>query len=183
MTSTCIHRNLLWTLSRFAIAVGCFFLICVAEARTDKRLLSVLVIDGINNHDWETGTRAVKAILIATGRFTVEVSTTPPKGAPKEAWDSWRPQFSKYNVVLVNFNGGHKDDGVRWPTEVEQSLERYLRDGGGLIVLHAANNAFLHWTAWNEIIGLGWRDKNFGPGLMIADGKVVTIPRGSGMNP
>ena len=40
-----------------------------------KPPLSVLIIDGINNHDWEAGTRAVKAILSSTGRFTVEVST------------------------------------------------------------------------------------------------------------
>jgi len=85
--------------------------------------------------------------------------------------------------VLVNFNGGHKDDGIRWPAEVEQSLEKYVSAGGGLIVLHAANNAFLHWAAWNEMIGLGWRDKDFGPGLIVVDGKVVTIPPGSGMNP
>lgn len=146
--------------------------------------MSVLIIDGINNHDWEAGTRAAQAILTKTGRFTVEISTTPPRGAPREAWHNWRPQFSKYDAVLINFNGGHKDDGIHWPEEVEQSLERYLRSGGGLIILHAANNAFLHWTAYNEMIGLGWRDKSFGPGLAIDEkGKVVTIPRGTGLNP
>jgi hypothetical protein len=149
-----------------------------------KPPLSVLIIDGINNHDWEAGTRAVKAILGSTGRFTVEVSTTPPREAPKEAWISWRPEFSQYDAVLINFNGGHKDDGIRWPPEIEQSLEKYVRAGGGLIILHAANNAFLHWSAYNEMIGLGWRDKDFGPGLAVAqDGKVVKIPQGSGLNP
>ena len=144
----------------------------------------MLIVDGINNHDWEAGTRAVTEILTKTDRFTIDVSTTPPQGAPKEAWNTWRPQFSKYDAVLINFNGGHKDDGIRWPEEVEHSLERYVRSGGGLIILHAANNAFLHWTAYNEMIGLGWRDKTFGPGLAIDDnGKVVTIPRGSGLNP
>jgi type 1 glutamine amidotransferase len=155
---------------------------CSAQSRPDK--LSILIVDGINNHDWETGTRALKTILTATGRFTVDVSTTPPRQAPKEAWDGWRPQFSRYQAVLINFNGGHLDDGVRWPSEVERALESYVRSGGGLIVFHAANNAFLHWPAYNEMIGLGWRNKDFGPGLTITDdGKVTAIPKGSGLNP
>src|SRR5204863_2410543 len=38
-------------------------------------------------------------------------------------------------------------------------------------------------VTWNEMIGLGWRDKTFGPALTIVNGKVVTIALGSGMNP
>jgi len=170
-------------LLRLIVVLGAVFLIGAAGGGLGKGRLSVLIVDGINNHDWQAGTRAAKAILAATGRFTVEVSTTPAREAPKEAWNRWRPQFAGYSAILVNFNGGHKDDGVRWPTEVEQSLEQYVRAGGGLIVLHAANNAFLNWAAWNEMIGLGWRDKDFGPGLVVADGKVVIVPRGSGLNP
>ncbi|HZS03250.1 MAG TPA: ThuA domain-containing protein [Blastocatellia bacterium] len=171
-------------LLRLMITLAFIPLICGAEGKPQKQRLSVLIVDGINNHDWEAGTRAVSSILAATGRFNVEVSTTPPREAPKEAWDKWRPQFSRYDAVLVNFNGGHKDDGIRWPAEVEQSLERYVASGGGLIILHAANNAFLHWAAWNEMIGLGWRDRSFGPGLVVDDnGKAVTIPQGGGLNP
>jgi trehalose utilization protein len=146
--------------------------------------LKILIVDGMNNHDWQYSTGAVRKILAATGRFTVDVSTTPTREDPKESWDQWRPDFQQYNAVFVNFNGGHKDDGIRWPTAVEQSLERYVRGGGGLIVFHAANNAFLHWEAFNDMIGLGWRYKGFGPGLAVADdGKILTIPLGNGMNP
>ncbi|MCU1260303.1 MAG: hypothetical protein JWO80_3188 [Bryobacterales bacterium] len=136
--------------------------------------LPVLIVDGMNNHDWQAGTRGVKAILLATGRFTVDVNSAPGQGV----------EFSKYRAVIVNFNGGHKEDGVRWPRAVEQSLDVYVRGGGGLIVLHAANNAFLKWPEWNQMIGLGWRDKSFGPGIVISDdGQVVTVPAGSGLNP
>jgi uncharacterized protein len=147
------------------IIVLLVLVLCLGSERPTQKRLAVLIVDGINNHDWEAGTRAAKAILAATGRFTVDVSTT------------------KYQAVLVNFNGGHKEDGIRWPTAVEQALEQYVRAGGGLIVLHAANNAFLQWAAWNEMIGLGWRDKSFGPGLVVVDGKVATIARGTGLNP
>ena len=156
----------------------------MAVAVPAKQKLSILIIDGVNNHDWQVGTSAIREILNATGRFTVDVSTTPTSEAPQEAWAAWRPDFSKYHAVIINFNGGHRESDLRWPTEVEQSLERYVQAGGGLVAFHAANNAFLNWRAYNEMIGLGWRDKSFGPGLAVADhGKVIIIPQGSGLNP
>ncbi len=146
--------------------------------------LAVLIIDGINNHDWQAGTRAIKSILEGTGRFNVDVSTTPPADAPSSAWDGWRPEFSNYKVVVSNFNGGHLPNGIRWPRSVETSLEDYLEKGGGFVSYHAANNAFLQWDNYNEMIGLGWRDKSFGPGLIIdSNERVAVVPAGEGLNP
>ena len=113
-------------------------------------LISVLIVDGINNHDWRAATAAMKSILEATGKFTVAVSTTPPAGAAPEAWDQWRPAFSRYQVIVNNFNGGHLKDGIRWPASVEQDFARYLANGGGMVNFHAANNAFLEWADYNE---------------------------------
>ncbi|MEO8658844.1 MAG: alpha-L-fucosidase [Bryobacteraceae bacterium] len=144
----------------------------------------VLIVDGINNHDWQAGTKGIREILAQTGRFDVTVSTTPPREAPAAAWDSWRPDFSKYKAVIVNFNGGHQEDALRWPAAVEQAFVAYLRTGGGVVIYHAANNAFLKWPEYNEIIGLGWREKSFGPSLIVSpDGKsVVTVPAGQGFD-
>src|SRR5450631_1417740 len=82
--------------------------------------LSALVIDGMNNHDWAAGTRAIQSILEGSGRFTVTVATWPAK-----------PDFSRYDVVISNFNGGHTATGTRWPRDVEQALESYVRAGHG----------------------------------------------------
>jgi len=146
--------------------------------------IRVLIVDGINNHDWQSGTRLMRAILASGGRFSIDVTTSPPKDAPAEDWHRWRPEFNRYQVVINNFNGGHLNDGVRWPEEVERSLEEYVRGGGGLVVFHAANNAFLRWPSYNEMIGLGWRDKTFGEGVAISDdGNAVLIPKGEGTGP
>jgi type 1 glutamine amidotransferase len=135
--------------------------------------LKALVIDGMNNHDWAAGTRALQSILEGSGRFTVTVSTWPAK-----------PDFAGYDVVIDNFNGGHTADGTRWPREVETALESYVKGGGGLVVFHAANNAFLNWPAYNDMIGLGWRDKTFGEGIAIGPGgAVIRIPKGEGLDP
>lgn len=154
-----------------------------AGGRAQPRL-AILIVDGVNNHDWKTATRELRGILGATGRFDVEVSTSPPRDAPPEAWQAWRPRFDRYQAILLNWNGGHLENGLRWPAEVETALVRYVRSGGGLIVFHAANNAFLRWPEYNDMIGLGWRNKEFGTGIVIgADGKIVRIPAGQGRDP
>ena len=42
--------------------------------------LSALIVDGMNNHDWERATRILESILTKSGRFTVDVATSPPAG-------------------------------------------------------------------------------------------------------
>ena len=154
------------------------------QAAPDKTI-SVLIVDGMNNHDWARGTRLLKAILLQSGLFTVDVSTSPTGKAPAEEWAQWKPAFAKYDVVVDNFNGGYNTNtGVHWPRELELSLEDYITNGGGLVNIHAANNSFPHWPAYNEMIGLGWRDKNYGPSLIIdTNGAVVKIPAGLGRAP
>ena len=145
---------------------------------------SVLIVDGMNNHDWERATRILKEILLESGRFTVDVSTSPPASATAEQWQGWKPDFARYDVVVINFNGGHTSKGVHWPKDVEMSLEDYVSKGGGLVSYHAANNSFPDWPAYNRMIGLGWREKGFGPSLVVgSDGKVVEVPKGQGRNP
>ena len=146
--------------------------------------IPVLIIDGVNNHDWQAATEGIREILESTGHFHVDVSTTPPAKEPAEAWSNWHPEFSHYKVVVNNFNGGHTETGLRWPSKVEWALHNYVRNGGGLVNYHAANNAFLQWDDYSEMIGLGWRNKSFGPALILDEKEaVVVVPAGEGMNP
>jgi uncharacterized protein len=146
--------------------------------------LSVLIVDGMNNHDWPRATRIIRHVLASSDRFTVDVSTSPAADASQEAWQQWRPPFANYDVVLSNFNGGHQSTSRHWPREVEKALEDYVRGGGGLVIYHSANNSFPNWAAYNEMIGLGWRGKDFGPGLIVGpDEKLIEIPAGHGRNP
>jgi len=146
---------------------------------------SVLIVDGMNNHDWPRATSILKKVLEDSHSFAfVHVSTSPPGDAPQAAWDAWRPEFAKYDVVVSNFNGGHTAKGAHWPRAVEQSLEDYVRNGGGLVIYHAANNSFPNWPAYNEMIGLGWRPPDFGPSLIVsADERVIEVPKGQGRKP
>jgi type 1 glutamine amidotransferase len=135
----------------------------------------VLIIDGQNNHNWRAMTPPMKSDLERSGRFSVDVATTPAPKVPRSEWDVFRPDFSKYDVVLSNYNG------EPWPAEVRKALEDYVAGGGGLAIIHAANNAFQDWPAYNEMIGLGWRDPSFGDRLTIDEtGAVNRTTKGQG---
>jgi len=158
-------------------------LLAVPALAVDSKL-SLLIVDGKNNHDWPRATKILSGFLESSGQFKVEVSTSPAADAPKEAWDGWQPGFAKYDVVLSNFNGGHKPTSLHWPGKVEKALEEYVKLGGGLVIYHSANNSFPNWPAYNEMIGLGWRSRNFGPTVIVSqDEKVLVIPKGKGRNP
>ena len=133
--------------------------------------LKVLLIDGQNNHDWKSCRPVLKWTLEDCGRFTVALSSTPPSGSSgAAAWPSWRPKFSDYDVLVSNYNG---ED---WPEQVRKDFVAYVRNGGGLVVIHAADNAFPGWPEYNEMIGVGgWggRDEKSGPMVRWRDGKVV----------
>lgn len=139
--------------------------------------LRLLIIDGQNNHDWKAMTPPMKAELEKTGRFSVDVATTPPEKSPNDDWNAFRPDFSKYDVVLSNFNSFTE----YWPAEVQAALAKFVGNGGGLVIIHAANNAFPNWGEWNKMIGLGWRGNDFGDRVTVdADGKPIRTEKGKG---
>lgn len=143
--------------------------------------IKVLIVDGFSNHDWARTTELIRGVLEPTGKFAVSVSTSPPK-AGAEGWDKWAPRFQDFDVVLQNTNdiGG----GPSWPKGVQKAFEEYVEGGGGVFIFHSANNAFPNWPAYNDIIGLGWRNKNQGVALYIddKDQSVVRVPAGEGGN-
>ena len=148
------------------------------EPAPAMRPIRVLIVDGFSNHDWRLTTQLVRGIIEPTGLFTVSVSTAPPTAAAP-GWGAWRPAFRDYDVVIQNCNdyGG----GPAWPREVRADFETFVRGGGGVYIWHSANNAFADWPAYNAMIGLGWRKKDFGPAIAIADdGSLIRIPAGEG---
>lgn len=130
--------------------------------------LKALIVDGQNNHRvWPETTQMMKKYLEETGLFSVDVATTKPQGVDKD----FAPEFAKFDVVVSNYNG------QPWPEATQQAFEKYVAGGGGFVVVHAADNAFPKWEAYNEMIGLGgWggRNEKSGPYVYFKeDGKLV----------
>jgi type 1 glutamine amidotransferase len=62
---------------------------------------------------------------------------------------------------------------------VKADFEKYVREGGGFVSYHAANNAFPEWVEYNRMIGIGgWmgRNEKSGPYWYYRDGKLVSDP-------
>jgi hypothetical protein len=158
-------------------AAGCAARPAAASGVAGK--VRVLVIDGVSNHDWPRRLALLRDILARDGAFDVEVSLTPPDATDAEAWARWRPDFGRYDVVLSAYNDLGGKPG--WPAEVRSAFEAFVHGGGGFYAYHEANNAFAEWPAYNEMIGLGWRDKRSGTALIVnADETLRAVPPGEG---
>jgi type 1 glutamine amidotransferase len=114
--------------------------------------LRALIIDGQNNHNWKDTTPLLKQYLEETGLFDVTVATTPAKGGDMSGF---QPNFPNFDVVVSNYSGDE------WPDETKAAFENFVRDGGGFVTVHAADNSFGKWPAYNEMIGIGgWGGRN-----------------------
>ena len=140
------------------------FLIPASQAAAVRK---ALIVDGQNNHAWKDTTPGLKKLLEDSGLFQVDVATSQPS---RGDMSSFRPNFFGYDVVVSNYNG---ED---WPPETQKAFVEYVRSGGGLVIVHAADNSFPQWKEYNQMIGLGgWgnRDQNWGPYVRFRDGQFV----------
>ena len=170
--------------------------LCAFVVQADP--IRVLIVDGRNNHNWKVTTDSLQATLKATGRFMVDVATAPDSLTPtgpraprsqdaavqerfkaaankfkelvkpasdkgRSEWSAWKPDFAAYDCVVLNYNG------PTWPEETQKSFVDYVRNGGGVLLIHAANNAFSNWDEYNDIIGMGWRKAGYGKVLKVED--------------
>jgi type 1 glutamine amidotransferase len=164
------HRFL--TIFLFGLMLG-----CAAEISPNKSI-NVLIIDGQNNHyEWPKTSHMMQQILLKDERFKVDIYRTKntwmggnlleqypvedgrlhqdleqPKSDP-----SFAPDFSQYDVVISNFGW----NAAPWPKTTKVAFEKFVQEGGGFVVVHAANNSFPKWPEYNLMTGLGgWGNRN-----------------------
>ncbi len=148
-----------------ALQVSFFDTSVFADDHKSLAKIKVLLVDGQNNHDWKRCSPVMIDTLQATGRFEIERAIVT-----KEEIADFNPDFAKYQVILSNYNG------EPWLEETQRSFVQYMKGGGNLVVVHAADNSFPEWKEFNEMIGLGgWKGRNEkdGPYVYWEDGKIV----------
>lgn len=140
--------------------------------------LKAIIIDGQNKYhgDWPKTTQMMKQYLEETGRFNVDIERTKyllqgklakefPLDDGKEyeflkvgkTDPDFAPQWSNYDVVVLNQGFG----AAEWPEETKTAFEKYMSEGGGLVVVHAADNCFPQWKEFNLMTGLGgWGNRS-----------------------
>lgn len=144
----------------------------------DSQKIKVLIVDGQNNHTvWPKATVMMKTYLEQSGLFEVDVyrsklvwrgeteleylkryNTPAHQLVDEPATDTeFAPPFSDYDVVVSNFGYRAAD----WPKSAQTAFETYMSGGGGFVSVHAANNTFPTWEAYNLMTGLGgWGGRN-----------------------
>jgi uncharacterized protein len=129
--------------------------------------LRALLVTGQSNHNWQVSAPALKTMLEDSGMFLVDVAQTP---APGQDMSGFMPQFAAYSVIVLNYAGDP------WPESTQKAFVDYVANGGGVVVVHEANNAFPDWPEFNEITGLGgWgnRNESHGPYVYWEKGRVI----------
>lgn len=154
-------------MKRFSVLVASLLLVSLSTLSAAEPL-KALIIEGQNNHgNWPTTTKMMKKYLEETKLFEVDVATTAKSGTDP----NFSPEWKKYNVVVSNYNGAD------WPEATQKAFIDYVKNGGGFVVVHAADNSFGNWKEYNEMIGLGgWggRSEKSGPYVYIgSEGKLV----------
>lgn len=158
------------------IVVVLFFL-ALSSMSVAQKNIKTLIVDGQNNHvQWAKITFMVKKYLEETGKFSVDVQRTYytwnggpyieqyPIAGVRNTLELSQPRsdssyvidFSKYDLVISNFGW----NAAAFPQTTQDNFEAFIKKGGGLVVIHAANNSFPNWLAYNKMIGLGgWGDR------------------------
>lgn len=160
-------------MNRFTSAVFMSASLLWSCASAAQGPIRVLLLDGQSAglfHNWRATTPVLKMELEETGLFVVTVISAP---ASDGDFANFKPDFSHYQVIVSNL------DSPEWPKDLRHDFEQFVDNGGGLVVVHAADNAFPEWPAFNQMIGIGgWRNRNekTGPMWYFKEGKLVSDP-------
>ncbi len=149
------------------LLVSLIFSILVVDTSAQKKIATMIATGQDGSHWWEGGSDAVKQILENTGLFTVEIVKTPAWG---EDITLYNPDFSKYDLVVINYGG------ATWSEETMKKFEKFVAGGGGVVVIHSSVIPMADRPEYNKMTGLGaWdrRDEKSGPYVYWADGKFV----------
>jgi uncharacterized protein len=151
-----------------SFAIALLLVIVSFTGCTKDSAYKTLIITGQNNHNWQASSPVLKQILDETGMFKCDILTTPAQGGDMSVF---KPDFTKYRLVVLDYNGDS------WSENTNKDFTKFVQDGGGVVVYHAADNSFPKWKEYNEMTGLGgWGDRNEkdGPYVYYKNDSLVT---------
>ena len=123
------------------VALGLLLLAPFAAAQAPAH---ILIVTGANNHDWRFTSEDYKRLLEETRRFRVTITRDPAR-------DLARLDLTRFQAMLLDYNG------PRWGEKPEKRFLAAVRGGVGVVVLHAADNAFPGWAEYERMVGDLWR--------------------------
>ncbi|MCK5704337.1 MAG: ThuA domain-containing protein, partial [Cyclobacteriaceae bacterium] len=104
---------------------------------------------GSNNHEWKKTTPQLQKMYLESGRFEVAITEAPDT----LTYDD----FKQFDAIVSNWTAWPEHE-YRWPKSTEVGLMRYIEEGGGFVLFHAASATFYDWAQYHELIGSTWGD-------------------------
>ena len=113
--------------------------------------VSVLLVTGVDHpaHHWKLTAPALQRILQEDGRATVTIVEDPDVLATNNVF--------KYDVVLLHFRN---EQPLPHENQARANLQRLVKEGHGLVLIHFACGAFGDWPGFGELAGMVWDGKN-----------------------
>ncbi|MFI3321005.1 MAG: ThuA domain-containing protein [Rikenellaceae bacterium] len=134
-------KKILLLILTFAISIS---------ASLAAKPIKAMIITGQNNHYWKVSSKAISNLLTEDG-YEVEIATSPKAG---EDMSNFCPDFKGYKLVVVDYFGDS------WCDKLKTEFIKYVKSGKGVVIYHAANNAFSDWDEYESVIALGgWGDR------------------------
>lgn len=150
---------------RLQIVLPCCVLSCVAMSasfasiamaeETSKKTAKVLIVTGVEYHDWSKTTPVIKELVEKDRRLSVDVFKDYKKLGDLD--------LSPYDAVIMHFQSS--DEGVPGRAAFE-NMKKYVENGGGLVMVHFACGAFQEFRDdFEKLAGRVWMGKtNIPPG-------------------
>lgn len=137
-------------ISFVVMSISLFFLIHSCKVKTLKidNKLQVLILTGSNNHNWKSTTNQLQSMYAESEMFTTIVTEAPDTLKYRD--------FKKFDVILSNWNAWPEGE-IRWPKSAKNGLMKYIDEGGGFVLFHAANAAFYDWDDFHKLVGAKWK--------------------------
>jgi len=118
----------------------------------------VMILTGHQHpaHLWKETTLALMHAMELDPRCQVSVSEQP------EEWLLGHPDLGAYDLLVMNYCNWEKPG---WDTQARQRLDTYVREGGGLAVIHFGNGAFHRslpgaadsdWPGYRKLVRRVW---------------------------
>src|SRR5262249_57392148 len=81
--------------------------------------IRVMLLDGANNHDWKATSPVIRKILDEPGIFTTKTVTVD-----NSELGQFKPDWSQFDVVVLNHNNALTGDGPTRPAHTHRSFDR-----------------------------------------------------------
>lgn len=129
----------------------------IAQSGTPIRTLVITGAAPYGYHPWESNIELIKPRLAAFDVADIEYHIAHGL----EDWRKWDGNYSDYDAIVIIYYWSQA------PQEELKKLDRYVRDGGSLIIVHSALAGFWEQEIFDQWAGIAYRerDANYGHAL------------------